>query len=153
MNENQLFEQMKMWRGWTIEGIKNIHEEIIDEIPAGFNNHIRWNAGHILVGWDHTMFPAVGIERQLPLAYHLMFPGGSRPSEWTENPPAIEEIIKKLEEQPKQIKKACKGHLDDKLEEPFLQMETLGEMVVFHMNHENLHVGTINGMKKILLNR
>ncbi|HEX7065924.1 MAG TPA: DinB family protein [Bacillales bacterium] len=143
---------MKMWRGWTVEGLKNIPNKIVDEIPSGFRNNIRWNAGHILVGWDHTMFPAVGLERQMPLAYHLMFPRGSKPADWTEKPPAMDELIQRLEEQPRRIAEACKGHLDDKLEEPFLHMTTLGEMVVFHIAHENLHTGTINSMNKILKN-
>ncbi|HEU5138699.1 MAG TPA: DinB family protein [Bacillales bacterium] len=150
MKEEQLFEQMKMWRGWTVELLKTVPHGIVDEIPNGFRNNIRWNAGHILAGWDHTMFPAVGMERQLPLSYHLMFPRGSKPADWTEEPPSMDELIQRLEEQPQQIEEACKGHLEDPLEEPFLHMTTLGEMFVFHMAHENLHVGTINSMKKTL---
>lgn len=56
-----------------------------------------------------------------------------------------------LEKQPAVIEQACKGHLNDPLKEPFLGMETLGEMFVFHMNHENLHMGIIKSMKQLLL--
>lgn len=150
MTEEKLFEQMKMWRGWTVQVLKTIPEDIIDEVPDGFNNNIRWNAGHILVGWDHTMFPAVGKERQMPLSYHLMFPRGSKPDDWTEKPPSLDEIIQRLETQPNEIIEASKGRLDDKLEEPFLHITNLGEMVVFHMNHETLHAGTIKSMYRIL---
>lgn len=151
MSEEQLFEQMKMWRKWTVEILRTIPEEVADQIPHGHNNSIRWNAGHILVGWDHTMFPAVNKERQMPLSYHLMFPRGSKPENWTEQPPSMDELIKQLEEQPNLIKKACMGHLDEPLKESFLGMRTLGDMVVFHMNHENLHMGIIKSMKQMLL--
>ncbi|MDX8365558.1 DinB family protein [Cytobacillus sp. IB215665] len=150
MREDQLFEQMKMWRKWTVQLLRTIPDEVVDEIPHGHNNSIRWNAGHILVGWDHTMFPAVNEKRQLPLTYHQMFPRGSKPQNWTEHPPSIEEIINKLEEQPDLIVRSCMGHLDDPLHESFLGMETLGDMVVFHMNHENLHIGIIKSMKNLL---
>jgi DinB superfamily len=151
MTEEQLFSQMKLWRNWTIEFLRSIPEEIADQIPPGHNNSIRWNAGHILVGWDNTMLPAVGMKRQMSLSYHLMFPSGSNPENWTDQPPSMDELIKQLEEQPIHIENVCKGHTEDQLKEPFLGMRTLGDMVVFHMNHESLHMGIIKSMKQSLL--
>ncbi|HWL24621.1 MAG TPA: DinB family protein [Ureibacillus sp.] len=153
MSEEQLFEQMKLWRAWTVEFLRTIPEEMADQIPHGSNNNIRWNVGHILVGWDHAMFPAVNEERQLPLSYHLMFPRGSKPESWTEQPPSVDELIKQLEVQPAMIEQFCKGNLDKPLKEPFLGMKTLGDMVVFHMNHENLHMGIIKSIKQQLLSK
>ncbi|MGV3465208.1 MAG: DinB family protein [Heyndrickxia sp.] len=150
MKEEQLFEQMKMWRKWTVEFLRTIPEEVADQIPFGHNNNIRWNAGHILVGWDNTIFLTVNKERQLPLSYHLMFPRGSKPENWTEQPPSMDMLIKQLEEQPIQMEQVCKGHLDEPLKESFLGMKTLGDMVIFHINHENLHMGIIKSMKQIL---
>ncbi len=151
MSEEQLFEQMKMWRNWTVEFLRTIPEEIADQIPHGHNNSIRWNTGHILVGWDNTMFSSVDKERQMPLSYHLMFPRGSKPENWTEQPPSMDMLIKQLEEQPIHIEQACKEHLDDPLKVSFLGMRTLGDMFVFHMNHESLHMGIIKSMKQTLL--
>jgi len=151
MNEEQLFKQMKMWRNWTVEFLRTIPENIADQIPAGHHNNIRWNAGHLLVGWDHTVFPAVTQERRLPLSYHVMFPSGSKPDNWTGQPPTMDQIIILLEEQPILIEQACEGHLHEPLKEPFLGMKTLGDMVVFHMNHENLHMGIIKSMMQTLL--
>ncbi|WP_059173327.1 DinB family protein [Bacillus sp. FJAT-27445] len=151
MREEQLFEQMKMWRNWTVELLRTIPEEVVDEIPHGHNNNIRWNAGHILVVWDYTMFPSVNEERQLPSSYHFMFPRGSKPENWTEQPPSMDELVTLLAEQPHLIEKACKGHLDKPLKEPFLGLKTVGDMLVFMMNHENMHMGTIKSMKQILL--
>ena len=151
MNEEKLFAQMKIWRHWTVEFLRTIPEEVVDQIPHGHQNNIRWNAGHILVGWDHTMFPAVHEKRQLPLSYHLMFPSGSKPENWDEQAPSMAQIVKLLEQQPNHIERACKGYLNEPLKNSFLGMTTLGEMVVFHMNHENLHMGIIKSMKQMLL--
>lgn len=151
MTEEQLFLQMKMWRKWTVEFLRNIPEEIADQIPRGHNNNIRWNTGHILIGWDHSIFPAVNMERQMPLSYHLIFSDGSKPADWTKQPPLMEELVKQLEDQVILIEQACKGHLDNPLKEPFLGMRTLGDMVLFNMNHESLHMGTIKSMKQILI--
>ncbi|WEA37537.1 DinB family protein [Lysinibacillus fusiformis] len=151
MGEEQLFEQMKMWRQWSVEFLRTIPEEIASQIPVGHNNNIHWNAGHILVGWDHTIFPTVNVERQLPLSYHLMFPSGSKPENWDIQPPSMAQIIRQLEEQPIHIERTCRGKLNEPLLETFLGMKTLGDMVVFHMNHENLHMGIIKSMKQMLI--
>jgi len=151
MKEEQLFEQMNLWRKWTVEFLRTVPEGVADQIPVGHNNSIRWNAGHILVGWDNTMFPAVNMDRQMPLSYHWMFPSGSKPENWTKQPPTMDRLMKQLEEQPILIEQACKGHLDEPLNESFLGLRTLGDMVIFHMNHESLHMGIIKSMKQILL--
>lgn len=89
----------------------------------------------------------------MPLSYHFLFPSGSEPEHWVEQPPSMDEIIKRLEEQPILIEQTCKGHLDAPLKESFLGMGTLGEMLIFHINHENLHMGIIKSMKQVLVNR
>ncbi|KGP71582.1 DinB family protein [Pontibacillus yanchengensis] len=152
MREEQLFEHMKLWRNWTVSFLLEIPEGIIDRIPNGHNNNIRWNTGHILVGWDQAIFPELNEERQLPLTFHKMFPNGSNPEIWTEQPPSMDDLIKIMEIQPNLLEKACKGHLDKPLKESFLGMTTLGDVIVFHMNHENLHMGLIKSMKQILVN-
>ncbi|TDL32793.1 DinB family protein [Jeotgalibacillus sp. S-D1] len=153
MTDEQIFEQMKLWRKWTVEFLRTIPEEIADRIPPGHNNSIRWNAGHILVGWDNTMFPAVNEKRQMPLSYHLLFPSGSNPGSWSEQPPSLDEIIKHLEQQPVYIEKACKKYVNSPLPASFLGLRTVGDMVIFHMNHENLHMGIIKSMKQLLLSK
>jgi hypothetical protein len=104
-----------------------------------------------LVGWDNTMFSSVNEERKLPLSYHVMFPRGSNPGDWTEQPPSMGELISRMEEQVILIEKACKGYLNEPLKESFLGLSTLGDMVVFHLNHENLHMGIIKSMNQMLL--
>ncbi|PFA63049.1 hypothetical protein CN378_18615 [Bacillus sp. AFS015802] len=150
MKEDQLFNQMNMWRGWTVDYLGTIPEEMADHIPSGYNNNIRWNAGHILVGWDHTMFPAINQKRRLPDSYHRMFPRESKPLDWTEKPPSMDKLIKELAEQALFIEEACRGRLDEPLKESFLGMKTVGDMVIFHMNHESLHMGIIKSMKQAL---
>lgn len=80
-----------------------------------------------------------------------MFPSGSKPENWDIQPPSMAQIIRQLEEQPIHIERTCRGKLNEPLLETFLGMKTLGDMVVFHMNHENLHMGIIKSMKQMLI--
>lgn len=150
MDEKQLFAQVRLWRKWTVDYLKTIPNEIANEIPAGYNNNILWNAGHILVGWDNTVYPVIGEARRLDSSYHLMFPSGSSPKEWAGNPPSLNEIVELLESQISNMEVACKGKVQTPLKQPFLGMETLEEMILFHMNHENFHMGIVKGMRQTL---
>ncbi|WP_275576535.1 DinB family protein [Mangrovibacillus cuniculi] len=124
--------------------------EITNKIPPGHKNNILWNAGHILVGWDNTIYTIIGEARKLDPSYHLMFPRGTSPKEWTGNPPSLNEIIELLESQISNMEVACKGKLKTPLKQSFLGMETVEEMILFHMNHENFHMGIVKGMRQAL---
>ncbi|MEF2968555.1 DinB family protein [Paenibacillus sp. M1] len=39
---------------------------MIDVVPEGFNNSIRWNLGHILVAWDYGIFPKINEPLKAP---------------------------------------------------------------------------------------
>jgi len=151
MNEEQVFEQFRMWRRWTIELVDSLDETTLDRIPKGFSNNIRWNIGHILVGWDHCVFTNLQKDRQLPLQYHTMFPSDSMPSLWVDTPPSLFELRNSLLKQQEDLINASRGRLEDKLIEPFLHMNTIGEMILFQMTHEALHAGVITSIRRCLV--
>lgn len=126
-------------------------EELIDVIPTGFLNNIRWNIGHILVGWDHAIFTNLKQERLLPHQYHSMFPTGSIPSHWREAPPSLIELRKSLIYQQDDIINATRGRLEERLVEPFLHMNTIGEIILFQLAHEALHAGVITSIRRCLI--
>lgn len=153
MQDEQIFQQFKLWRTWAIEGLKRTPEEAAGIVPEGYNNNVHWNAGHILVGWDHGIYPHLDQERRLSLEFHTAFPRESSPKTWELAPPSFQEIIERLEEQTDQLIQACRGNMDTLLKEPFLHMTTVREMFLFLMNHENLHMGVILGIQKALKNQ
>ncbi len=82
-----------MWRSWTVNSVEGLTEEVLGYIPEHHRNNIRWNMGHILVGWDHAVFSTLGMERRMPLQYHLMFPRESSPAGWKGQPPPYDEML------------------------------------------------------------
>ncbi|WP_240035104.1 hypothetical protein [Neobacillus notoginsengisoli] len=69
----------------------------------------------------------------MPLSYLSMFPAGSKPEDWMEQPPLMAKLIDQLEEQVVFIEQACKGHLDEPLK-TFLGMKTIGDFVIFNQD-------------------
>jgi len=140
MVENKLFEAFRELRAQTLSLAESVSSDIVDIVPVGFNNSIRWNLGHILVAWDHGIFPKINENRKIPLQYHRMFPNGSRPSAWETEPPAFEEIVDKLKLQVDEIIAASEGKLDDLIAKPFLQIKDLRGMFEFHLTEEQHHL-------------
>jgi DinB superfamily len=140
LRENKFFTQFRELRVQTIELAESIAPDIIDIVPEGFNNSIRWNLGHILVAWDYGIFPKINEAWRIPEQYYSMFGKGSRPSTWTEEPPSIDEIMDKLKTQVGDIITASDGKLNDLIAQPFLRVKYLRGMFQFHIREERHHL-------------
>ena len=64
--------------------------------------------------------------------------------------PSLEELKQALHDQPDQIEHITAGKLDNKLIEPFLGMETLGEVLAFMISHDALHLGTMSAIRRTI---
>ena len=82
------------------------------------------------------------------------FKGGTKPSDWKEEPLAFEEIVTLLEQQVEQIISTYEGRLDEVIEKEMklgsFEVKTVRDMLSFSIFHEGLHAGLINGLKRSL---
>ncbi|PFG12573.1 DinB family protein [Bacillus sp. es.036] len=152
MNDSQVLKQFTFWRYRTIQALDAVTKEQADCLPEGFTNTVRWNLGHILVTAEFALDRFTDMEKSLPGNYTPLFKAGTRPEQWAESPPSLAEIKYYLLEQINRIKE-LEGKLRDPLQHEFsigsyLELETIGELLLFLMNHENLHLGTISGIKR-----
>ncbi|WP_261302917.1 DinB family protein [Paenibacillus andongensis] len=153
MNEKQIFNKFKKIRTETLNEVRDLPNNIIDLIPEGFSNNIRWNLGHILVGWDHGIFPNIKLERRESLHYHTIFPKGTVPKECWGDEPVFKEIVSNLENQLESIIENSKGKLEQPLIVPFIpRVKTIKNMFQFHIKHEEHHLECIRKIKQILIN-
>lgn len=44
-----LFKQLESYRSTVMDVLRDVTDEEADLVPSGFNNNIRWNAGHIFL--------------------------------------------------------------------------------------------------------
>ena len=107
-----LFEQLQFVRQGTLHIIKDISETQADIVPEGFNNNIRWNLGHIYL--VHALFS----QDRAPSGYGSLFKMGSKPADWTVQPPALPELLELLEAQPNRIQEQLLDRLDESLPYP-----------------------------------
>ncbi|MBV6717396.1 DinB family protein [Paenibacillus chitinolyticus] len=136
----------------VIGSIQAIPEEIYDITPAGFNNTVRWNAGHIvtMLNWFLSAGPA--LNTKLPQSYAGLFMTGTKPSDWTVTPPSKSELIQFLSAQLDDLSNLDIESLNVPLSAPFemgpLRFETAGELFNFAFIHEAVHLGIISSLVK-----
>ncbi|WP_227002635.1 DinB family protein [Salicibibacter kimchii] len=148
MNEEQLFQQIDMIRQNTLNEMEGLSEQQADQMPAGFNNTIRWNLAHIYTVQNLLLSNYGGKNIETPSRYPELFAPGTKPADWEGEVPTLDEIKQHLENQPAKLKETLSGQLDNKAAKPFMSLPTVGEILNFTLYHEGMHVGVIKGIKK-----
>jgi len=150
MNEEVIFKLMEGTRQRTLKMLQETDETQADIVPNGFNNSLRWNLGHILFIQERLLFGIAGKPMGVPESYEGMFKNGTKPADWTGNVPSLKELEEGLTAQPKRIREKLSGQLEQRLETPFLGVESVGEMVVFSLNHESIHNGYMMALRRAI---
>ncbi|MEK1832717.1 DinB family protein [Priestia megaterium] len=79
---------------------------------------MRWNLGHIAFIQEKLVFGLAGEPMQTPESYESFFGAGTKPADWTEPAPSLEEIAKVLKDQAHRIKEFMPGQFDKQLITP-----------------------------------
>ncbi|MDS9470759.1 DinB family protein [Sporosarcina pasteurii] len=141
-----------MSRMYTIGRVKRVEDSKWDYQPAGFNNNIRWHAGHIFVIVETFLQKSVkSYEPKYP-EWIPMFDDGTSPSDWGEDVPSGEEILAALREQMDWVIPFIEDKLDGKMDEPLvigddiMTFSTIDGIVQFLSWHEGTHAGVIHAL-------
>ncbi|MDR9857188.1 DinB family protein [Paenibacillus sp. VCA1] len=144
----------KVLRQVVIGQVQGISEEKFDIQPAGFNNTIRWNVGHIIYWMDKYATLSFGSLSGIPEHYEKLFNSGTKPSDWTIAPLSKDELLQMLSDQLSRLSELTPAMLDEELKTPYamgpFQFGTSGELFNFALMHEAIHLGTISSQLKAL---
>lgn len=150
--EQIVFKQIEFVRSVTIRAVESLSEQLLDTIPEGFNNNVRWNLGHIYLVQEKFAFHFAGEPVQLPESFDRLFGRGTKPAEWNEEPPTREQLLQMLTDQPKRIHESLHNRLGEQVK-PYttgsgLTLSSIGEFVNFTLYHEGMHYNTIHLLKR-----
>lgn len=148
-----IFDQLTFLRYVTLYTVQDINEREVSLIPEGFNNNILWNLGHIYLVQEQFAFSFAQEPMEMPAGFMELFAPGTKPSEWTIQPPPLPELLQLLKEQSNRIREKLNGRLDEEVAAPLtlpgLTLHTIGELLTFNLYHEGVHVQTIRMLKKL----
>lgn len=144
---------MELTRSFFIKNVVGIDEGLVDVQPEGFNNNIHWHVGHVLTTNESLLFGFPKNTSNLPANYMELFARGTKPADWKGDVPSVSVLVTQLKDQLNRMKEIPVENLGVKLKEPFLGQETFGGLVNFALFHENLHLGHIQAMKRVIETR
>lgn len=152
--DQALFKQLAFVREVTLQLVKDVSEQEADVVPDGFNNNIRWNLGHIYLVQEVFAFARAGEIPKIPDGFVEWFNMGTKPADWEQAPPSLEELSGLLREQIKRIEETFMNRLQERSAQPMairtLNLETVEEFLTFSLYHEGTHTQVIKSIKRLI---
>lgn len=147
------FDLIRQTRTRFIDLVNGLSIEELNEIPAGMNNNIAWNFGHIITAQQGLCNGLSGVEQDMPDELTAGFKKGTKPESFIS-----QEEIDEL----KEYAMSCIDELERGLgENVFVQYKTyttsygytlnnIEDAVRFVMVHDALHLGYAMAIRRNL---
>ncbi|HWL24025.1 MAG TPA: DinB family protein [Ureibacillus sp.] len=145
-----LFNQLESYRAYVLAILNDVLEDEAIIIPAGFNNNIRWNAGHIYLDQYLWIEHLTKEKTEIPEGFRTWFGYGTSPQNFTKETPSLGDLIKLLKEQPNRIKEVYGHRLEEEFSPTEMGMSTIEQVLVRTIFHEGMHLQTILDLKKLI---
>lgn len=151
----ETIEQLRLARMHTISRVKRVKDSKWTFQPAGFNNNILWQAGHIFVIVETFLKksnPSYDIKKP---EWIKLFDDGTTLADWPEKMPTGEEILTALREQLGWVIPFIEDKMDEEADEPvvigddIMTIDTMEGIIQFLSWHEGTHAGTIFALNAI----
>lgn len=131
-----LFNQLESYRSEILDVVDTVSEEDAEKIPAGFNNNIHWNLGHIYLD-QYLWIQAVTRESaDVAEEFKSWFGYGTSPASFTEETPTVSELKELLKTQPARIKDSYGARLEEEFAPTEMGMHTIEQVLTRTIFHE-----------------
>jgi hypothetical protein len=145
--------QLNMARDWCLDIAESCPVDLADVKLDEFSNTIRWQLGHIFTVAERMLFQFPFPSTSLPSAFTGWFDSGSKPSDWMDQPPAMNELILLLQRQQERFLAIPREQFDVHLDPPFFGFTSYGECAGFVIVHESFHAGKMDEMLRVVKQR
>lgn len=150
---NQQIDTIKKVRAFLLEGIKDLTTEQLNKIPAGYNNNIAWNLGHMVAAQQGICYKRANLTPHISEEFWEQFRSGSKP-ERDLTDAEIAHIKELFTINPDQLEA-------DLAEDIFggytawttrygVEIKNIEDALNFVPFHEGLHAGIIGTMKRMV---
>ncbi|GAA0379686.1 DinB family protein [Bacillus horti] len=147
--DHVMWNLVKNIRNDTIDMVSDLDEKIVNIIPQGYKNSIKWNIGHIILDQEVWFHYLIDDKMDVPEHYKTFFGFGTSPATWEAEPPSWNELLEELRIQPERLVNKFAKRLDQPLQQVTeAEMSTIGEVIPRTLYHEGLHQGAIIALLK-----
>jgi hypothetical protein len=146
-------ETIKQVRTLLLEGIKDLNAEQLNKIPAGFNNNINWNMGHLIVVQQGICYKRAGLPALIIDDFWERFKPGSKP-DIVINDDEIAHIKQLLlitwDQLEIDYNKNIFGNYTAWTTRYGVELASIDDGIKFLLLHERLHSATIMAIKRLV---
>lgn len=149
---NQI-EIIRKTRRYLLDAIADLSNEALNEVPAGFNNNIIWNLGHLVVAQQGICYLRAGLPAKVSENLIAAFRPGTKP-EGKVDEATIEEIKTLLFSTLDQLAEDYNNGLWQQYQtwstRYGVEIDSIDAAINFIQFHEGLHSGHILALKRIV---
>ncbi|MBW4888387.1 DinB family protein [Mucilaginibacter sp. HMF5004] len=147
------FEIIAAPRTKAIEILKELSIDQLNTIPAGFNNNIIWNAGHMIAAQQGICYKRAGLDTIVGEEFFNTFKPGTKPERIFDTT-EVENIISLFSTTLTQLEADLQTDMFSNypawVTRYGAELTSVAEAVAFLPFHEGLHIGTIVAMRKLV---
>jgi hypothetical protein len=144
---------LKNPRKVILDTLSSFSTEQLNKIPAGFNNNIIWNLGHIIASQQGISYKRAGLELTVPESFFDTYKSGSKPERFIseEECNEVKELLfttlDKLEED---YAAALFGNYTPVMTRYNVELTNIDEALGFLPFHDGLHIGYMMSLRKLV---
>jgi len=146
-------EIIKKVRIFLLEGIKDLTTAQLNQIPAGFNNNIIWNLGHMIAAQQGICYKRAGARPVISDEFWECYRTGSKPA-GTVEAAEVEQIkslfLSSIDQLAIDIDTTVFDNYTSWTTRYGVEIANIQDAIGFVPFHEGLHQGTILAMKKLV---
>ncbi|MBS1526806.1 MAG: DinB family protein [Bacteroidetes bacterium] len=150
---NQQIDTLKKIRAFLLEGIKDLTAEQLNKIPAGFNNNIIWNLGHLIAAQQGMCYKRANLTPHITDEFWEKFRSGSKPAGYIgadEIAKIKNQFLHTMDELDADFNKGIFGNYTAWTTRYGVEIASIGDALNFLPFHEGLHSGVITTMRKLV---
>jgi len=149
----QVFETTIKSRNMILEMLQNYTLEQLNKIPAGFNNNLIWNIGHIIVAQQLLVYKLSGLPLMIADEMVEKYKNGSKPEQEVTQA-ELDEMIKLLLTTIDKTTADYNNGVFMKYHEYTtsigFSLKNAEEAITYNNFHEGLHVGIMMTLRKFI---
>lgn len=146
-------EIIKQPRQMVLSILNDFTIEQLNKVPAGFNNNLIWNLGHMVAAEQGICYKRAGVDTYVSETFFETYKPGSKPERFI-NKEEFEEIKTLLNTSLDQLSKDCNANLF--VNYPTwttrygVEITSIEDAIAFLPFHDGLHIGYIMAMRKLV---
>jgi hypothetical protein len=153
---NKSIESIRKTRSYVLQLVNGLTAEQLNEVPAGFNNNIIWNLGHLIASQQGICYLRAGLKAWVSEKVYGDYKPGTKPSSFINNS-EIEELKNLLLTSLDPLETDYGNNLFQNYPTWTTRYDvtitTIDEALQFLLFHEGLHTGYIMALKRVVTNQ